>query len=125
MFVDAFYFPGHALPLGPALSGVTVKIADFRRLLFPLWRHPGWVGLARNAAGPELLSRQIVLGRPLFFADFRGHDLPSRAEHAHEKATGRGLLGSAAQDRPARPRLRRAGDIELLHAALGGERVKS
>jgi ABC transporter substrate binding protein len=32
---------------------------------------------ARNAARPALLSRQIVLGRPLIFADFGGHDFPS------------------------------------------------
>src|SRR5262249_9396402 len=34
----------------------TRPIADFRRLLFPLWRHLGCVGLAWNAAGPKLLS---------------------------------------------------------------------
>jgi hypothetical protein len=56
---------------------VTVKIADFQRLLFPLWRDLRWVGRARNAARPEPLSRQVALGRPLFFADFGGRDFPS------------------------------------------------
>ena len=44
--------------LDHALSSVTIKIVDFRRLLFPLRRHLAWVWLARNAAGPKLLSRQ-------------------------------------------------------------------
>jgi hypothetical protein len=110
MFVDAFYFPGHALPLGPALSGVTVKIADFWRFLFPLRRHPGWVGLARNAAGPELLSRQIVLGRIL-------GDWSSRPEESHPRVLPRSssltlgdmifLLGRNNAREGNRPRLAR------------------
>jgi hypothetical protein len=55
------------------LSGVTVKLSDVWRLLLPLRRHSGGVGLARDAAGPKLLPRKIVLSGPLFFVDFRGH----------------------------------------------------
>jgi hypothetical protein len=62
------------------LGGVTVKITDLWRLLFPLCRHLGRVGLARNATGPKLLSCQVILGRPVFFADFGGHHLPSRSQ---------------------------------------------
>jgi len=68
---------------GHALSGVTVKIADFRRLLFALWCHLGCVGLAWNATGPKLLSCQVILGRPVVFADFRRHHFPFSVAIAH------------------------------------------
>jgi hypothetical protein len=90
MLADGFYLSG--VPPG-APCGVTVKIADFQRLLFPLWRHLRWVGRARNAARPELLSRQVALGRPLFFADFGGRDFTSVGT-TPEEATCGGLLGS-------------------------------
>jgi len=71
--VDGFYLSDMPTPCGH-------KLADFRRLLFPLWRHLGRVGLAWNATGPKLLSCQVILGCPVFFADFRGHHLSSRSE---------------------------------------------
>jgi hypothetical protein len=73
-------FLGQCLDFGHALSRVPVKIADVRRFLSSLWCHLGRVGLTRNAAGSKLLSCQVVLGRPLVFADFGGHDLPSFLE---------------------------------------------
>jgi hypothetical protein len=51
---------------------VTVELADFRRVLFLLWRHLGLVRLARNATGAELLSGQVILGRPVVFAALVG-----------------------------------------------------
>jgi hypothetical protein len=50
---------------------VTVELADFRRV-FLLWRHLGLVRLARNATGAELLSGQVILGRPVVFAALVG-----------------------------------------------------
>lgn len=57
-----------------ALSRMAVKFANFRGLLFPLRRHLRRIGLTWNAAGSELRSGEIILGRTVVFADFRGHD---------------------------------------------------
>jgi hypothetical protein len=93
---------------------VTVKIADFRRFLFPLWRHLRWVWLARNAARPELLSRQIVLGRPLIFADFGGHDFPSFSERRPKRQLAGAVLGSSPRGIGSLGRVSRAGNIVIF-----------
>jgi hypothetical protein len=105
---------------------MTVKIADFRRFLFPLWRHLRWVWLARNAARPELLSRQIVLGRPLIFADFGGHDLPSFSERRPKRQLAVAVLGSSPRGIGlAWPRQPSREYRDLHHVALGRSASKA
>jgi hypothetical protein len=72
------------------------------------------LGLARNAARPELLSRQIVLGRPLIFADFGGHDFPSFSERRPNRQLAVAALGSSPRGIGSLGRVSRAGNIVIF-----------
>jgi hypothetical protein len=68
-----------------ALSGNMTLIDGFRRLLFSLRRHLGWIGRAGNAARAELLALNVVLrevGLDAIWLAFPAHanlpDFPSK-----------------------------------------------
>jgi len=66
------------------LRGVTVERARLRNVLFRLRRQLGGTRYSGDAAWSELLPRNIVLGRPVFFPDLRLHGVSSRCSCSNE-----------------------------------------